>query len=390
MTTTVFPRIWASNDNYAAGPDIGTPTKVDPGAALSAEGFEPGPVDAQHVNYILNTASRAVLRPLEVATLRLNEVRLSGTAITDTANSMAAISIGEGYPVLACKTAQALGVTDCGRFVTQGVPASITSLVVGAAFDPATHRILLVGTGGNNCTYSDNGGENWSAGAALGIAPEAVVWNAVKGRFIAYAGTSAKRSTTGAAAWSSGTISNSANAGLAVLSNGNTVAGGDGAAVAFSISTDGGATWADASGTIPNAADAADSGWVVGNGGAKIYHITRLTAGANTFQISSSSDGSVWAAIKSFAMPHVDATANRPKILMCQNTGLLVALMPIVPAVSSTATLTMIAASADSGNSWTSPLYVENAPINAFGCAGGRLLFTRDDMLFSSAGIGWS
>jgi len=50
----------------------------------------------------------------------------------------------------------------------------------------------------------------------------------------------------------------------------------------------------------------------------------------------------------------------------------------------------MIAASADSGNSWTSPLYVENAPINAFGCAGGRLLFTRDDMLFSSAGIGWS
>ena len=387
MTALRLPVAIATNTNYSTGPDSGTPTKVDP--ATTPNGFVNGQIiAAQHANFVLNPLQGAARRALTLAALRLHEVRLEGTAITDTAESMAAVSVGEGYPVLACKTAQALGVTDCGRFVAQGVPASITSLVNGAAFDPVTQRILIIGTGGNRCTYSDNSGVAWSAGADIGLTPDTVVWNATKGRFIACASNTAKRSTTGAAAWSSGTISNSTSGGLAVLSNGDTVACGDGAAVAFSVSSDGGATWADASGTISNAGDAPDAGWVVGNEGGFIYHIARLTAGANSFQISRSADGSTWGTVKTYAMPHTGATANRPKILMCQNTGLLVAVMPVDTAIGAIA-VTMIAASLD-GSEWTDPLYVENAPINAFGVAGGRLLFTRDEMLFASPGIGWN
>lgn len=390
MTTLILPRRFASDTNYSSGPDTGTPTKVDRGAALTAQGFIPGsPVPAQHVNHALNAATGIARRTLSVDMLRLTELRLAGTSITDTAESMAAASVGVGYPVVACKTAQAFGVTDCGRFKVLGVPASITSLVTGAARDPATNRILIVGTGGNRCAYSDDSGVTWTAGADIGEVPQAVVWNASKGRFITSNGTSTKRSTTGAAAWSAGTISNSSSGGLAVLSNGNTVACGDGFSVAFSISTDGGATWSDSAGTIPNAGAAADAGWVVGNEGASIFHIARLTAGANTFQVSRSSDGSSWGVAKTFAMPHAGASANRPKILMCQNTGLLVAIMPFTPAISSPGDITMISASLD-GSEWTEPFYVSDAPINAFSVAGGRLLFTRDDMLFASAGIGWS
>jgi hypothetical protein len=388
MTTLRLPVAWATSANYSSGPDTGTPTKVDPSS--NPEGFVNGQIiAAQHVNFELGALAGAARRALTVAALHLHEVRLEGTAITDTAESMAAVSLGEGYNVVAIKTAQSFGVSDCGRLSALGVPPSITSLVSGAAFDPVTGRILVVGTGGNRCSYSDDSGEIWTAGADIGAVPEAVVWNAAKGRFITYTGGTAKHSTTGAAAWSSGTISNTPSGGLAVLNNGDTVACGDGAAVAFSISTDGGATWADASGTIPNAPDAIDPGWVVGNEGGFIYHVARLGVGANTFRISRSADGSVWAAVKTFAMPHVGAvSANRPKVLMCQNTGLLVALMPVTPLICN-GTQTMISASLD-GLGWSDPLYIADAPINSFALAGGRLLFTRDAMLFASSGIGWS
>ena len=47
-------REWASTTNYTGGNDVGTPTKVDPGDALAAEGWRPGPLAAQHLNYLLN------------------------------------------------------------------------------------------------------------------------------------------------------------------------------------------------------------------------------------------------------------------------------------------------------------------------------------------------
>lgn len=49
MTTP--PRKWSTDTNYSSGVDTGTPTRVDPGAGLAAQGFIPHEgVPAQHVN----------------------------------------------------------------------------------------------------------------------------------------------------------------------------------------------------------------------------------------------------------------------------------------------------------------------------------------------------
>lgn len=49
------PTSWASAANFASGPNIGTPTKVDPGAGTFAQGFVPGnTLPAQHFNFLLS------------------------------------------------------------------------------------------------------------------------------------------------------------------------------------------------------------------------------------------------------------------------------------------------------------------------------------------------
>ena len=56
----VPPRVFATNDDYATGPDTGTPTKVDP--ASDANGFINGQIiAAQHVNYWLNAVTQYLL-----------------------------------------------------------------------------------------------------------------------------------------------------------------------------------------------------------------------------------------------------------------------------------------------------------------------------------------
>lgn len=387
---TTLPTQWATRLNYSTGPDNGTPTKVDPASA--ANGFIRGTAAAaQAVNFLLSAQGSAARRALSADALRLTEARLTGSDILDANDSLAAAAIGEGYPIVAAKTAQAFSMNDSGRFNVLGTPLSIVSSVSAAACNPATGRILLAGAGPGNggFTYSDDSGETWTAGAAgaVSVASNGLVWNAVKGKFIAYSSTTALRSADGSAAWSSGTISNDASGGLAVLSNGNTVACGDGAAVAFSISSDGGATWSDASGTIANAGSAGDAGSLCGNGGDKIYHLSRQT-GLGTFQVSSSLDGSSWAAGKTFVVPN-GAGMVRGRILMCQNTGILVALMPFTAAVG-TQVVTAMSFSFDGSQNWSDLLYAHDAPIASFAVAGGRLLHTRGTQLFLSAGVGWS
>lgn len=389
MTTVQLPVEWATNANYSSGPDVGNPTKEDPETADN--GFINGvAADAQGVNFVLAQHASAARRSLTAAALRLTRVDLEGTAITDVGDVMAAVSLGEGYPVLACKTAQAFGVTDCERFAVEGVPASITSNLGVAAFDPATGRVLVGGTGGNRCSYSDDGGATWSAGGDVTFTPLSLVWNSTHGVFMAARANATMKYGADGTSWTSGTISNTPNGALAVFANGNTLANGNGAAIGFSLSTDGGVNWADTSGTPTTAMGSAFAGvgWIAGNEGAKVYHIGHSSSGTK-FQISSTLDGTTWVSEKVFALPHGANAA--PKILMCQNTGLIVALMPFVVGVGSQP-VCMVSASVD-GSNWTDPMYVrlKNSAIDvdAFAVAGGRLFFTIDDMLFASAGIGW-
>lgn len=50
---------WATNENYSGGPDVGAPTKVDPGAGAAAEGHVPGTRGAAQVmNWWQNLVGR--------------------------------------------------------------------------------------------------------------------------------------------------------------------------------------------------------------------------------------------------------------------------------------------------------------------------------------------
>lgn len=54
MAQPVVDPNWASDTNFASGPEIGTPTKIDPGAGVLAQGYVPDErFKAQRTNYVL-------------------------------------------------------------------------------------------------------------------------------------------------------------------------------------------------------------------------------------------------------------------------------------------------------------------------------------------------
>ena len=388
MTTTLkIPREWASNTNYSTGLDSGTPTKVDP--ATPADGYIRGMAAApQHVNFELNAHSLAARRALACALLQLRYLPIeTGITLSDTAESMAAVSVAAGQRALLIKTAQSFLTADQLRANATGVPASITSLVTDAANSGS--RILAIGTGGNACTYSDDGGGSWSAGGLIGAAATYIVWNSVKSKFTVLCGTRFRYSADGTA-WSAGAAAGfSASAlagGLAVLSSGNTVmCDGGVAAPVFYVSSDAGATASLASGTVPNSASFDESGTVVGNEGAAVYHVGRLSVGTS-LQISSSPDGQTWTLGATISPPAGATFASRPRILMCQTTGLLVIAAPVTTAFSTTQLA--LYASVD-GASWLGPLFAYPTPgIAGVAVANGRIFCTRDDLFFASDGCG--
>jgi hypothetical protein len=62
ITLNAAPTSWASDTNFASGPNSGTPTKVNPGAGYFAQGWVPGDtVPGQYANFLFNalTASLA-------------------------------------------------------------------------------------------------------------------------------------------------------------------------------------------------------------------------------------------------------------------------------------------------------------------------------------------
>lgn len=390
MTIAKLPILWATNAVYDTGPDTGSATCEDP--ETEANGFINGVgADAPGVNFVLSQHAAAGRRALTVDMLRLHEVRQDGLTITDTDEVMAALSLGEGYPIVAAKTAQAFGVNDSAWISELGVPASVTSFMGVCAFNPATQRMLFGGTGGNRCTYSDDGGETWSAGGDVTFSPLGLVWNATHSVFMAARANATMKYGADGTAWTSGTVSNTPNGALAVFANGNTLACGNAGALAFSLSVDGGVNWADTAGVPASAMSGAFSGmgWIAGNGGTKVYHIGK-NAPQTQLQISSTLDGSTWVTEKVLDAPAGASFTGLPKLLMCQNTGLLVALegLDLTPGA---AKMCFISASLD-GTDWTDPMYVQvNSllDVDAFAVAGGRLLYTRDGMLFASSGIGW-
>lgn len=394
MTTIEIdsPRIFASDTLFTTGPASGSATKEDATDPLIAQGIIPGAAyPAQHLNHELHSATTILAqlagearRNLRTRALRLRELSQPGLTPDDNAESMAAISIGEGNETLALKVSSSgiLLCSDSDRITAGGVLQSITSLVTDAARNGS--RIVVVGTGGNaNCFSTDNGG-SWTAGGVLGGACGSLVYNATYSRFMAVRTTgSLVHFSTDATSWSSANSSLTTNqAGIAVLANGNTVVCGTDGGVfpSFSISTNGGTSWADTGGTIPSAAGAGDPGWVCGNAGAKIWHVSRV--GSDHIVMSSSTNGTAWTEDADIQLPANGS--GQPRILCCPDSGLLVVAVPIASGT------TALLASTDGGLVWSEPSYVAGMPIACFAVAGGRLFATVNGSIFASDGVGLS
>ncbi len=377
MTTSIqLPRSFATNTDYATGPDVGTPTKVDPSS--DADGFIKGVVAApQHVNYMLSAQSAVGRRAFQLAALRLREVRREGVTPTDTAESMAAAQVDPTKFIIVIKTAEAFGISDGGPFAALGVPASITSLVADAASNGT--RIVAVGTGGNRTTYSDDDGSTWSAGGNLSSTGRRVVWNDFANVFVAAHLTSAvSRSGNGTTWIIDGASLVDPDGGLAVLSNGVTI--GLSSTTPGTIRRSPNGTGFSSVGSVPDVGDLDENGSVAGNNGDTVYHVARFSAGTE-LQVSYSVDGTTFTVSATLSPPGTATFASRPRLMMCQNTGLLVIVAPLSSGKAA------LYASLD-GVDWVGPDIINDPGVDAFACAGGRLLATFNSQLFAADGIG--
>lgn len=385
MTIEAFPPEWATSDNYSAGPDTGTPTKVDPASADN--GFIRGVVAApQHINFLMHDTNAATRRLLQIGLLHLRELRQDGVSITDLGESMAAVQYDEDRPLLMAKTAQALAVSDISRFVEQGVPTDVTSLVTDlCAVQGGTHtgKLVLIGTGGTGASRSADNGGTWathsnslsnSAGANARIYP---LTNGVQ--IVGRPGHAEVRAAAFQNNWGLVSVTLTGCAGIAALGSDPTDPIYLDTVSPVTFTRLAGVT----SGTVDNAADFDESGTMVGNNGALIYHCGRLNGGTS-IQVSASADGDAWTTLATLTPPGTATFADRPRIMICWNTGMLV-----IGASLSTGDMALYA-SVD-GADWVGPSRVNpSSGTDGIALAGGRLFYTHNDMLFASDGIGVS
>jgi hypothetical protein len=326
------------------------------------------------------------MRHLASRALSLRQITRAGVAITDTVGQMTAIQTDRIVPAMALKIGNTMLCDDADRFEVGTAVSSITSGVADSANNGT--RVAVIGTGGTfGCVTTNNANGAWSAfGAGIAAAQKRIIYNPVQAKFIACGGLSSivYRSTSATTAWTAATASGVNVDEVACLANGNTVFSGVvSSAPAFAISTDGGATFSAPTGGIPNSPTSKCS--LVGNGGPLVYQDSVLT-GDLSHQICSSPDGLNWTVLATLTIPGGFNIAATPRLLMCQNTGLLVLAAPVG---NVGVTMTALFASDDLGLTWCSPRFVAIGP-SAFALAGGRLFATDDNMLFASAGIGWS
>jgi hypothetical protein len=182
----------------------------------------------------------------------------------------------------------------------------------------------------------------------------------------------------------------SAQAGLAALSDGTTVVCGLVAGdPAFSISSNGGASWGLSAGTVPDPAGYSNAGWICGNNGAFVYHAGSRDADV-TVRICRSADGVTWAILKDLPAPGGFVFNTQARILMCQSTGLLLVVSEL-DATSGGVAPAIAYASGDLGLTWSKPFMFAaggTPPPEAWAVADGRVFCTLAAKVFASDGIG--
>lgn len=383
-----LPQAWATNENYSTGPDNGSPTKINAGSA--ANGFIRGvAAAAQHVNNELHSHAGVSRRAFTLATLALRP--LDGCAdqddLTDGLGVGARDLFDAAIIVAKASTSGVVGVLDGNVGEDRGVLAQITDSVAGLACGPSSTRAVAIGLGGTGNCSSSNNGDGWSSGASTGLLGDLVAVVATGTNFIVASATGGSAHGTGAGAWTTATpgsdISDVATSGdvtsMAALTGGIVVAVGDaGSGPVFARTTDGGGTWAAGSGTVPNAASQADSGWVTGDEGATLWHAGHRSG--TTVDIAISTNGNTWstrATLTSAATGGISGV----RIWKCQLTDLLVVGMQTVFGVE-------VRASTDDGLTWSEAQYLIGFTLANLGVANGRLFGSRSGKLFASDGVG--
>lgn len=322
---------------------------------------------------------------------RLKGLDLNAVTPSDTGASLGVSSINSGRDVLLVKgtTNGVFAVQDTELVSVSGVTvASITSACKKVVKDSGS-RYLAIGAGGNQNAFSLTNGNTWSAGGAssLGADPVDCVWDGTEFIMSTGAGDSA-HSTTGASWTNAGAADDIANVmtlqfgGLAVLTPGTVIAAGTGSGIEFAVSTDHGASWVNTGGTVPDGAtNYTNSGWIAGNGGGLVYWLGNPdVVSSNRLDLCVSSDGVNWTLRSSITdLPAIEAFG--PKLLMCQDTGMLVSIADIAGSGF------VVNVSTDLGFTWSGNLLFNVTSKDAIGVARGRIFATIGAKLFASDGV---
>ncbi len=390
MTVLVQPRPWATNTNYSTGPDAGTPTKVDP--ASDANGFVAGVIAApQHINY--HFAQLAL--GLRHAMTRACVLRTTGIQTDDTNGLMAVASQGKTLPVVVgvVNTNGTPLLQDGGVPFEAGAVASITAAVFGAAYNPGGPRLVLVGSGGNRCCYSDDAGTTWNAGANLGGTGRACIWNPTWLRFMALYADHARWSVDAAGSWTDQTVTGAGSSttyGLAMLSNGDVVTPTSTAGPTLAISQNGGTSWAATSGA-PTFAGGVGAISVAGEGFGTIYcaRAATVSGGSTGVVVASSTDGNTWTTVASINyFAEFGQNVANALIKQCPDTGILFLGVSLTNCMAFSASL-------DGGQTWSPPARfgsaatVGSSSATCWSAAGGRLIaLDQQGNLLASDGFG--
>lgn len=391
MSTAIkLPPLFATNTNYSTGPDSGTPTKVDP--ATPGNGFVGGTaVVPQHVNFHLNGLASAARRPITVAALRLRLLDPNGASISDTSAALGVASTSTDAVLLV------KGDTDgVFRFVDTDL-ASQSAITVSALTSDVRKvigngsRHLAIGDGGSFNAFTTNSGNTWTGGGSTGLISALTdgVWDGTD--FIVSTDSGGSAHSTNGVAWAlagggsdiQDIVSNGGGHGMAVLTPGTVFVCGSNSTpgVAFAKTVNHGVTWNVTGGTIPSNTNYTDPGWLAGNGGGVLYWLGHSSGTTSSeLNLFSSTDGATWT-LRS-TLTGLTLGSPSPKLLMCQDTGLLVA------AVAQAFGGVAVFASTDLGLTWTERMQINVSNVNALGVARGRLFATIGDKLFASDGIG--
>lgn len=337
----------------------------------------------QAVQAIADASAATAFARLDLALLQLRLID-DANAFADTAASIGVARQSNGTLIVVKS-----GANDVHRFSESddsghggiGTITSITSLVTDIAV--TTGRTVVIGTGGNRCCFSTNFGSTWTAGSDLGATPDRIIYNTPKSVFMVSfaAGVNVAQDVDAASVWTNAaTTLTSAQGGLANFSNGDALACGldAGNAVAMSRSTNGGVSWAIAT-TVPNPSDYANSGWIDGNGGAKIYHIGELTALPGTCRVCSTDSTLNWQLVSTISFGIT--LTGKPRILVDNFFNVVVAL-----GAGTSSTVALV--SRDGGVTWSSRAFYKIRALNAFGLAQGRLFSSVSGELYSTMQLG--